>query len=143
MVAVILFVVHCVTLVVLIGFSFVEFARVGFSVYSANLHVPPPQDMNAFALIFLGYSSAMLGITGFETSANFVEQQKKGVSYYKNVDLFPIISVICTRCSPKLFVTCGSLSLFSTPLFHSCLLPSLMPSILMLQYIGFLYFDDL
>jgi amino acid transporter len=78
-VAVVLFVVHCVTLIVLIGFCTVEFIRVGFTVFEANLHVPPPQDLSPFALIFLGYSSAMLGITGFETSANFVEQQTVGV----------------------------------------------------------------
>lgn len=29
--------------------------------------------------LFFGYSSAMLGVTGFETSANFVEEQKPGV----------------------------------------------------------------
>lgn len=29
--------------------------------------------------LFYGFSSAMLGITGFETSANFVEEQEKGV----------------------------------------------------------------
>ena len=29
--------------------------------------------------IIYGFSSAMLGITGFETTSNFVEQQEKGV----------------------------------------------------------------
>ena len=28
--------------------------------------------------IFFGFSSAMLGVSGFETSANFVEEQKPG-----------------------------------------------------------------
>jgi hypothetical protein len=30
-------------------------------------------------LFFLGFSAAMLGVSGFETSANYVEQQKPGV----------------------------------------------------------------
>uniref|UniRef100_K3W863 Amino acid permease/ SLC12A domain-containing protein n=1 Tax=Globisporangium ultimum (strain ATCC 200006 / CBS 805.95 / DAOM BR144) TaxID=431595 RepID=K3W863_GLOUD len=34
---------------------------------------------NLLTAIFFGYSSAMLGITGFETSAQFVEEQKPGV----------------------------------------------------------------
>lgn len=78
-VAVVLFVVHCATLIVLIGFSAVEFFRIGLTTFEANLHVPPPREGNAGLLIFFGFASAMLGITGFETSANFVEQQKPGV----------------------------------------------------------------
>ncbi|DAZ97743.1 TPA: hypothetical protein N0F65_009023 [Lagenidium giganteum] len=34
---------------------------------------------NFLSALFFGYSSAMLGITGFETSAQFVEQQEPGV----------------------------------------------------------------
>ena len=30
-------------------------------------------------LLFLGFSSSLLGVSGFESSANFVEEQKKGV----------------------------------------------------------------
>jgi len=29
--------------------------------------------------LFFGFSAAMLGISGFESSANFVEEQKKGI----------------------------------------------------------------
>lgn len=78
-VAVILFVVHCCTLLLLIGFSTIEFFTIGMKQFHANLHVAPPRPGNAALLIFLGFSSAMLGITGFETSANFVEQQKPNV----------------------------------------------------------------
>jgi len=78
-VAVGLFVAHCATLLLLIGFSSVEFFHIGLETFRANLHVPPPREGNAALLIFFGYASAMLGITGFETSANFVEQQKPGV----------------------------------------------------------------
>ncbi|OQS05942.1 transmembrane protein [Thraustotheca clavata] len=34
---------------------------------------------NAFTAIFFGFSSAMLGVTGFESSSNFVEEQQRGV----------------------------------------------------------------
>ncbi|KAH9114220.1 hypothetical protein AeMF1_011654 [Aphanomyces euteiches] len=34
---------------------------------------------NAFTAIFFGFSSAMLGVTGFETAANFVEEQEPGI----------------------------------------------------------------
>ncbi|KAH9072446.1 hypothetical protein Ae201684P_022024 [Aphanomyces euteiches] len=36
-------------------------------------------DGNFFTAIFFGFSAAMLGVTGFETSANFVQEQKPGV----------------------------------------------------------------
>ena len=37
------------------------------------------REGTALTALFFGYSSAMLGVTGFETSANFVEEQKPGV----------------------------------------------------------------
>jgi amino acid transporter len=43
----------------------------------SNLHAPPPDGI-AKALFF-GFAAAMLGISGFESSANFVEEQKPGV----------------------------------------------------------------
>ena len=44
-VAVVLFVVHCLTLFLLVGFSFVEFVRIGWSQLESNIHVPPPRDL--------------------------------------------------------------------------------------------------
>lgn len=43
----------------------------------SNMHSPPPDGI-AKALFF-GFAAAMLGISGFESSANFVEEQKPGV----------------------------------------------------------------
>jgi amino acid transporter len=34
---------------------------------------------NFFMALYFGFSSALLGVTGFETSANFVEEQQVGV----------------------------------------------------------------
>jgi len=36
-------------------------------------------DSNVFTAIFFGFGAAMLGVTGFESSAQFVEEQKPGV----------------------------------------------------------------
>ncbi len=44
---------------------------------SINLHTPPEGGL--WKALFFGFSAAMLGISGFESSANFVEEQKPGV----------------------------------------------------------------
>lgn len=36
-------------------------------------------DKSMLMLLFLGFSSSLLGVSGFESSANFVEEQEKGV----------------------------------------------------------------
>lgn len=43
-----------------------------------NWHMPTPHGGLMHALFF-GFSAAMLGISGFESSANFIEEQKPGV----------------------------------------------------------------
>lgn len=42
-----------------------------------SLHLGPTQAF--VALMFLAFSASLLGVSGFESSANFVEEQKKGV----------------------------------------------------------------
>jgi amino acid transporter len=42
-----------------------------------NLHTPTPNG--ALAALFFGFCAALLGISGFESSASFVEEQKPGV----------------------------------------------------------------
>ena len=51
----------------------------GFEILRANwAHVPT--DWNQLLVVlFLGFSAALLGVSGFESSANFVEEQKPGV----------------------------------------------------------------
>lgn len=44
-----------------------------------RLNFGTPLKENLFHALFLGFSMGMLGVTGFETSANFVEEQKTGV----------------------------------------------------------------
>ncbi|OQR93879.1 transmembrane protein [Achlya hypogyna] len=56
-------------------------------IIKANMHSDyPPCDFvggfvdgNVFTALFFGFAASMLGVTGFESSANFVEQQQPGV----------------------------------------------------------------
>ncbi len=50
----------------------------GLGVFWANTHEPVAHSSISKA-IFWGFSAAMLGISGFESSANFVEEQQPGV----------------------------------------------------------------
>ncbi|GAB4364959.1 MAG: hypothetical protein Kow00128_07090 [Deltaproteobacteria bacterium] len=47
------------------------------SLLRANWALPPPGGTGH--ALFYGFAAAMLGISGFESSANFIEEQKKGV----------------------------------------------------------------
>lgn len=76
-VSIIIFLTHLAVLLILIC-SGIYFVIVnGLDVAKINFHTPV--EGNLATAIFLGFSTAMLGITGFETSANFIEEQKPGV----------------------------------------------------------------
>jgi amino acid transporter len=74
-VALIIFVLHLGTLTVLVVASFAHF---DVEVLVANWKVGPPSGSLGHALLF-GFASGLLGISGFESSANFIEEQKRGV----------------------------------------------------------------
>lgn len=48
-----------------------------FSIFTINWHAPSPRGLGE--ALFYGFAAAMLGISGFESSANFIEEQKEGV----------------------------------------------------------------
>lgn len=75
-VAFVLFVVHMLTLTVLSIAAFLLVTR-DTSILLANWHTPAPGGVGK--AIFFGFSAALLGISGFESSANFIEEQKPGV----------------------------------------------------------------
>jgi amino acid transporter len=75
-VAVLLFAAHILTLTILVIFCGLLVSK-DFSTLIANWQSPPPGGM--LKAVFFGFSAAMLGISGFESSANFVEEQKEGV----------------------------------------------------------------
>ena len=70
------------------------------SILANNLRAPLKYDW-PLSLIF-GFCTAMLGVTGFETSANYIEEQQKGVfpktlfnSWAVVFVLNPVLSIVC------------------------------------------------
>ncbi|ETV70257.1 hypothetical protein, variant [Aphanomyces astaci] len=86
-VALVIFVVHTTTLIVLCGMSVVFLIQDKAAILRANFHADYPDVSVAGATVpgslstalFFGTCTAMLGISGFETSAQFVEDQAPGV----------------------------------------------------------------
>ncbi|MBO9584592.1 MAG: APC family permease [Flavobacterium sp.] len=77
-VAVIIFVTHIGTLALLVLASLWFVLMHGLDTFHINWQTPIASGSIQMAL-FLGFSAAMLGISGFESSANFVEEQEQGV----------------------------------------------------------------
>ncbi|MEO5892469.1 MAG: APC family permease [Ferruginibacter sp.] len=77
-VAVIIFITHLASLTLLVLTCCWFLLNNGLEVFQLNWQMPLRSGGIMMAL-FLGFSAAMLGISGFESSANFVEEQQKGV----------------------------------------------------------------
>ena len=77
-VAIGIFLFHLLSLVLLAGFTGYALLTDGFGIFAANNSEPVIGGSITTALFF-GFSAAMLGISGFESSANFVEEQERGV----------------------------------------------------------------
>ena len=77
-VAVLIFLTHLVTLTLLVGVAGWYLATHGVANLTLNYHVPL-RSGGLLTALFFGFSAAMLGISGFESSANFVEEQGRGV----------------------------------------------------------------
>ena len=76
-VAIAIFLFHLLSLTLLSGFCIYFFFTQGFDVLTENFRLPIQGSIGM--ALFFGFSAAMLGISGFESSANYVEEQKKGV----------------------------------------------------------------
>lgn len=76
-VAIVIFLFHLLSLSLLCTFCIVFFAQNGFETLILNYKVPV--EGSVFSALFLGFSAAMLGISGFESSANYVEEQEAGI----------------------------------------------------------------
>jgi amino acid transporter len=76
-VSIVIFLIHLTVLAILIGSGIYYVIVNGLDLANINFH--SPLKTNISTAIFFGFSTAMLGITGFETSANFVEEQQPGV----------------------------------------------------------------
>jgi amino acid transporter len=77
-VAVIIFLVHIASLTILVIAGIWFIANTGFETMHLNWALPVKSG-GILTALFLGFSAAMLGISGFESSANFVEEQEQGV----------------------------------------------------------------
>lgn len=71
-----IFLLHLGTLTVLCAFSTFAIARHP-ELLMSNWRMPTPGGL--MHALFFGFAAAMLGISGFESSANFIEEQEEGV----------------------------------------------------------------
>ncbi|GGW30723.1 APC family permease [Arenibacter certesii] len=76
-VAIIIFVFHLFSLTLLCAYCILFFIENGVDILLSNFRTPI--EGSVLNALFLGFSAAMLGISGFESSANYVEEQQEGV----------------------------------------------------------------
>jgi amino acid transporter len=76
-VAIVIFIFHLSTMAMLLLVGIVFVGTHGLDTFSLNLATPAEGGL-ATALFF-GFAASLLGISGFESSANFVEEQAEGV----------------------------------------------------------------
>jgi amino acid transporter len=86
-----IFVFHLVSLVILSFSIFYYLIENGFGMFVQNNNEPVEGSI-AMALFF-GFAASMLGISGFESSANYVEEQKQGVFPKTLKNMWIIVSV--------------------------------------------------
>lgn len=105
-VAVFIFIIHLISLTLLVGAALFFIFNHGTETFSLNWKLPAHPQGIAYTL-FLGFSAAMLGISGFESSANFVEEQQPGVfrktlrNMWAIVSFFnPVIAIILIAIIP-------------------------------------------
>lgn len=111
-VAVGIFLFHLTSLVILSVFIIYFLVQNGISVFFENWHLP----LNGGSItkaIFFGFAASMLGVSGFESSANFVEEQEKGVFPKTLRNMWGIVSII----NPLMAVF--ALALFTMPALQS------------------------
>lgn len=91
LVATIIFIFHMVSLVALSLFCVYYIYTNGLEILTQNFNRPVEGGIkNA---LFFGFAAAMLGISGFESSANFVEEQDKGVFRKTLRNMWIVVSV--------------------------------------------------
>jgi len=90
-VATAIFIFHITSLVLLCSFSLYFLFTNGFDTLFSNFKVPV--EGGIITALFFGFCAAMLGISGFESSANYVEEQKKGVFPKTLRNMWVLVSV--------------------------------------------------
>jgi amino acid transporter len=112
-VAIGIFLFHLTSLLILSGFIIYYLStNDGFMLFIENWHFSGNGGSISNA-IFLGFAASMLGVSGFESSANFVEEQEKGVFPKTLKNMWSIVSII----NPLMAVF--ALALFAIPVLQS------------------------
>jgi amino acid transporter len=111
-VAIGIFIFHLTSLVILSSFIIYFLMQNGITTFFENWHFPTTGGSITNA-IFLGFAASMLGVSGFESSANFVEEQEKGVFPKTLRNMWAIVSII----NPLMAIF--ALALFAIPLLQS------------------------
>ncbi|TLP70130.1 APC family permease, partial [Maribacter sp. ACAM166] len=111
-VAIAIFLFHLASFAILSAFIIFFLLNNGIEIFIENWHLPTKGGSITNA-IFLGFAASMLGVSGFESSANFVEEQQKGVFPKTLKNMWIVVSIINPLAA--LF----ALSLFAIPLLQS------------------------
>ncbi|WP_456377477.1 APC family permease [Lutibacter sp.] len=111
-VAIGIFIFHLSSLFILSVFIIFYLYENNISIFLENWHLPT-QNGSILNAIFLGFAASMLGVSGFESSANFVEEQKNGVFPKTLRNMWGIVSII----NPLMAVF--ALALFTIPMLQS------------------------
>lgn len=91
-VAVVIFLLHMACMLLLIISAGTYISEHGWHIARDNFNAPLKGGF--LTALFLGFSTAMLGISGFESSANFVEEQQQGVFRKTLRNMWAAVSVI-------------------------------------------------
>jgi len=110
-VAIGIFLFHLVSLALLSGLIFYFLINNGLGTLFENWSIPIEGGSITNA-IFFGFAASMLGVSGFESSANFVEEQQPGVFPKTLKNMWIIVSVI----NPLMAIF--ALSLFALPVLQ-------------------------
>jgi len=116
-VAVVIFIFHISSLILLVSVSAIYLIQNGVDVFALNRMATTVHWSTA---LMLGFAAAMLGISGFESSANFVEEQDQGVfpktlkNMWAIVTIFnPLIAILVLAILPIKEVAANSEALLS------------------------------
>lgn len=91
-VAIVIFITHLFAMTTLIASVIWYISAHGLDMAGINFAMPAHGSLGT--ALFLGFSTAMLGISGFESSANFVEEQQPGVFPKTLRNMWAAVSVI-------------------------------------------------
>ncbi len=111
-VAIGIFIFHLSSLIILSSFIIYFLLQTGVGTFIENWHLPLSNNGSITNAIFLGFAASMLGVSGFESSANFVEEQQRGVFPKTLRNMWFIVSVF----NPLMAIF--ALALFTIPVLQ-------------------------